>query len=555
MDWNLQPVFVGLCVFAASSLLPSAAIAQEGGSLQVRWVYEGEDSLDYLGRSVAGLGDINGDGYGDFIIGAPGTDSFGLQYTGTARVISGLDGTDLYTVLGVAEDMATGESVANAGDVNADGVNDFMIGHPGVWVNGVAGAGMISVRSGATGFVIFEKLGDELGALFGERVAGAGDVNGDGYDDIIVGEPHADSLLFQEAGAAHVFSGRTGDLIYPNHGSDHFVYFGNVVAGVGDLNGDGNDDFLIGEESTVNLYSGFDGSVMYSLTSSYYAYGSAAAGAGDVNGDGFDDFIIGNYFLDEVYVHSGLDGQLLYQLSPQSFFSMDFGRAVAGAGDVNGDGFPDIAVSAPTATNNGIGLSGSVYLYSGYTGDFITRIDGPEFEADLGQSLAIAPDINNDGYDDLIIGTTWTTNTAGDSNAGSVFVTTFDPGMTANVNEISAAAGGQVNLAINFSADAGGYLYVVLMSVSPVGSFHQGVTIPLTLDSMVQQTAAGNYPFSGSNLHGTLDPTGNALATIQIPAGAYSAFVGMSGRLAAVAYPSGGLPEYSSAATTITIVP
>src|SRR5262249_22249764 len=141
-------------------------------------------------QSVRDCGDVDGDGFADVIIGAPGAEL--APTPGSASVLSGVDGTVLRSFLGLANGDGFGSAVSGAGDVDGDGVPDLIVGAPNAF-GAVANAGRATVFSGRTSAVLYDFLGDAAGDRFGWSVSGAGDVNGDGYDDVIVGAPLSDA--------------------------------------------------------------------------------------------------------------------------------------------------------------------------------------------------------------------------------------------------------------------------------------------------------------------------------------------------------------------------
>ncbi len=174
--------------------------APAGAQLPLLHSFDGSAAGDHLGLSVSGAGDVDSDGFADFIIGASGDDTGGVN-AGAAFVVSGRDGTILYSVFGGSINGAFGSSVSDAGDVDRDGSDDVIIGEP------VAGNAIII--SGVDGSILRTL---SLGESFGTAVAGAGDVNGDGFADQIIGAPHASITDFLDC-AAYVFSGRDGALL------------------------------------------------------------------------------------------------------------------------------------------------------------------------------------------------------------------------------------------------------------------------------------------------------------------------------------------------------
>ena len=194
-----------------SCLVPAAIILAAGAArpalaqtvtFQELYTFNGDNAFDRFGSSVSGAGDVNGDGFDDFIVGAFGDDNNG-NYSGSARVFSGADGSVLFTVSGDSLYDEFGRSVSGAGDVNGDGFDDLIVGAFGDDNNGNQ-SGSARVFSGADGSVLFTFNGDSAGDYFGFSISGAGDVNGDGFDDLIVGA-RSDDNNGSNSGSARVF--------------------------------------------------------------------------------------------------------------------------------------------------------------------------------------------------------------------------------------------------------------------------------------------------------------------------------------------------------------
>jgi hypothetical protein len=308
--------------------------------------------------------------------------SFGL-------LAAGAHGQVLYTLESANPESLGffGVSVSGAGDVDNDGYEDVVVaGH--LEDGGAADAGRVYVFSGQTGGVLYtlESSSPEVSGDFGCSVSGAGDVNNDGYDDVIVGA-YAEDGGAANAGRVYVFSGRTGGLLYPleSPSPEALGAFGISVSGAGDVDGDGYDDAAVGaffedggatDAGRVYVFSGQTGGLLYPLESpspeALGAFGISVSGAGDVNGDGYDDAVVGAFMEDggatdagRAYVFSGQTGGLLYTLeSPNPEGSGLLGYSVSGAGYVNADSYADVIVGA-MSEDGGALAAGRAYVFDG----------------------------------------------------------------------------------------------------------------------------------------------------------------------------------------------
>jgi hypothetical protein len=294
-----------------------------------------------------------------------------------------------------------GYSVSRAGDFNRDGYEDFVYGEPRSLSKGTF-SGLVQVRSGKDSAVLLS-LSYAAGEWLGHSVADAGDVDQDGYADIVVGAPYWSS----SRGYARVISGKTKAQKYIFYGDSAGQYFGYCVSGAGDVNGDGHPDVIVGgpSQSKVRVYSGKDGSVLWNLAGkSGERYGQAVGQAGDIDQDGYDDVIVGatHYSSQNGYVEvvSGRTGGTIWKLFGVTKGS--FGHAVDGVGDVNADGFPDFAVGIPGADTKG-NNSGRVDVYSGKDKSALHQISYGANEF-LGMSVAAAGDVDGDGRPDFHVG-------------------------------------------------------------------------------------------------------------------------------------------------------
>ncbi len=219
-----------------------------GSNSSILYSFFGDSAFDQFGSSVSGAGDVNSDGYADLIVGAPEDNTNG-PYSGRGRVFSGVSGAVLYTFDGDSGSDRLGWSVSGAGDVNQDGYADLIVGAYGDNSNGVA-SGSAYLYSGKSGSILTSFIGDSAGDTFGWSVSGAGDVNGDGYADLIVGAPH-DAPNGIDSGMARVLSGKSGGVLYTFDGDSSNDFFGEWVSEAGDVNQDGYADLIVGDARSL----------------------------------------------------------------------------------------------------------------------------------------------------------------------------------------------------------------------------------------------------------------------------------------------------------------
>ena len=437
------------------------------------FVLNGVNAYDFSGSSVSGAGDINGDGIADLFVGAREASPNG-RYSGTSYVVFGrntsaeadfpaaielssLDGSDGFVLNGVNAGDYSGISVSGAGDINGDGIVDLLIGAPYAAPNGsrsgtsyvvfgrntsaegdFPAAVELSSLDGSNGFVL---NGVNAGDYSGISVSGAGDINGDGIVDLLIGASGADPNG-SRSGTSYVVFGRNtaaeGDfpaaveLSYLN-GSNGFVLngvntyddAGKSVSGAGDINGDGIVDLIIGAyradpngsfsgasyvvfgrntsaegefPAAVELSSldGSNGFVLNGVNAGDRS-GKSVSGAGDINGDGIADLIVGADNVDtsgasyvvfgrdtaaegdfpaavELSSLDGANGFVLNGVNTSDFA----GRSVSGAADADGDGIVDLLIGAPYADPNGF-VSGASYVVFGRNtaaeGDFPAAVE------------------------------------------------------------------------------------------------------------------------------------------------------------------------------------
>ncbi|MFH0945785.1 MAG: FG-GAP-like repeat-containing protein [Planctomycetota bacterium] len=380
---------------------------------------EGEEDDAMLGKAIAAAGDVNGDGYDDFIVGAPGS-SAGAPSAGAAWLYQGPvapGASPAWILLGHATSGGVGGALAGAGDVNGDGYDDVLIRRDSATAQIDRVDLYLGSKNGLTDTPFWSAEGAQPGAAFGATLTGLGDVNGDSYDDFAIAEAFWTGVHTQE-GRALVFLGSetgpaaTADWTIP--GGADMAWLGKV-AQAGDVNGDGFCELLVasptlGGGGTIRLYRGSPtglGSVPSWVRSESEVgalFGTTMVGGGDVNGDGFDDVVIGAMMEDDVFTNEGKAyfylGSAAGLNNPEwtatgGVASGRFGAGLA-LGDLDGDGLSDLLVGAPFQDGGPGSDSGLVKLYpanDGFGSGLLPR-----------QGTAAAPVAAGNGvHDDTIV--------------------------------------------------------------------------------------------------------------------------------------------------------
>jgi hypothetical protein len=412
---------IGLCFSTLlAGLLASNALGQEVHDR----IHGAAGSA--MGRTIAGGSDLDGDGVRDFFVAAPGARS----QKGIVRAYSGANRNEIFRIIGPAwrpdgggpDDF--GSALTAVGDLDGDGAEDLLIGVPLDNVGTGFNHGSAYVYSTASLMPIHQFSGTQAQAGLGHGVARMQDVDGDGVQDFAVGAP-GDGLGSSQVGAVRVYSGQSGAVLYTVRGTRNQFGFGRTLGAIDDLDGDGLDDLMIGDRDAlllagqVTVVSGVDGSLLYrvdGLTAGGALSWSMAA-IDDVNNDGLQDLLIGAPYggsdlTGYAMVCSGADGSLL-TLYAGANAQDTLGWSVASAGDVNGDGVGDYLVDAPQyfVSSPQIGYAN---LYSGQTGSLLYRFDSNASGASAGRVVAGLGDLDSDGCSEIAIGKPNAANSAGD---------------------------------------------------------------------------------------------------------------------------------------------
>lgn len=455
------------------------------------FVIDGECAGDLSGLILASLGDVNGDGFDDIAVGAPakllipgktfvvfgGPDAAPIRLSDVSRGVGG------FAIDGEQSGSVNTYSVGAAGDLNGDGLDDLIVGAPlasgdstahsgrSYVIYGKTDGGRVSlagIADGDGGFLINSQFRYAGYFLSGKSVASAGDFDGDGLGDIVIGAPSTD--LSGTANAGRVFlvfgssdSGRVelSDVLdgmggFALNGDSTGGMAGYIVNGAGDVNGDGLGDLMVGAPTAwvdgvlvgrtyivfgtsargnIELSDVAEGRGGFAVNGSCLGdFAGQAAPAGDVNGDGLADLIVGSYRagaseganrsaahvifgktsgspVDFSAIDSGTGGFSVFGLGGRDLA----GHAVAGIGDINGDGLADFAISAPYGDAGIRGDAGRVYVVFGKNDSAPVELSAIEtgqggfaltaMFLDLPGAALTSADLNGDGISDIVIGT------------------------------------------------------------------------------------------------------------------------------------------------------
>lgn len=369
------------------TLLALGVLASVGSAQDVLYEVLGDQPFRRFGFSVTGGADVNGDGVDDFAVG--GSDRIGVYSGSDGALKLAVNGSGLF-----------GAAIGFAGDVNVDGTIDLVVGAPA----SDGSAGRTYLISGVDGAVLWSVVGDGFNDQLGRLVGDAGDLDGDGYADVIA----ASGAGFGGSLYTRLLSGKDGSSLHAFDGTE-------VASSVGDLDADGCDDLLVrtaDAPSAVSVYSGRTLALLYQVAGSDGdGFGGALHGLPDIDDDHVADFLVGAVaYSGSGYarVCSGVDGHTLFTLSGDGGGTDLFAYSVGSAGDVDGDGRSDFLVGSPAESHGG-GSPGAAWLYSGKTGALLYVFDGTPVASGsggefLGISVAGVGDVDHDGRSEVVVG-------------------------------------------------------------------------------------------------------------------------------------------------------
>ena len=372
----------------------TGSLAEPEGAL----LWTSARSGTYFGWAVADVQDLDGDGVSEVITGDPYA---GVSAAGLTVVLSGRDGAERFFSEGTPGSYE-GYSVSSAGEQSGDGISDVISGTPG--------ADAAIVYSGADGTVVRVLAGDP-GALFGTAVARAGDVDGDGLDEVVVGAESAD-ISGTDAGRVYLFSGADGALIWSRDGEAAGELLGSGAGYLGDVTSDGVPDVLVGARGAggaVYVLSGIDGSTVHKIvepgSSSLGAF--FVSGVGDMDGDGSPEIYGGDYAnsalgpgTGRAWVWSGATGVRRFEFTGEGpGDGLGPGRY---AGDVDGDGVPDVVIGS-YLYSGGAPSAGRVTVLSGADGSTLRTVTSTKAGENFGFDTIGLGDTDGDGTIDLLV--------------------------------------------------------------------------------------------------------------------------------------------------------
>ncbi len=532
-------------------LLCAPALAQGGDWIEYQVLPAG-GPLESFGISLGFVGDLDGDRCADWVAGAPGASPGGLAYAGTLWVHSGRDGSLIRSHDGAASLDSLGYVSCDAGDLDGDGVGDYVVGEDAV-------AGTLNACSGATGASLWRS--GSVGARNGAFVDGGSDMDGDGVPDLLVGEPYANLSGQVSNGHLVVVSGADGSILYDLWGASREM-LGCSARFLPDTDGDGVDEIMVGLPGYAG-YSG-DGAVavyrggpvlgprllLIEGTASSISFGQLAGPAGDLDGDGVDELAVLDFGPQAVNFFSGAYGHLLRSYVVPVGDGLSLGNSVPDPADYDRDGIPETVVKRFDATAGAPVLD----VISGADGLRLAAVSAPAAHSwYFGYQLAAGLDATGDGTPDVLAGDPGSNNWA-----GQVSVHGLDPFLHPSSLVMSVSGGASIQYGLQFPMDAAGDVYQLLVSAAGIEptSLPNGVVVLLTLDPWLAQTFLGSYPSVIQGPTGVLDANAAGTVDLTVPPGALSSsLIGTRFHLAVVCQPGGMLYRYASLSVPLEVVP
>jgi FG-GAP repeat len=554
----------------AIACIGAPLFAQVGGQWTSTDGGSGTEVRSKYGHALCYLDDLTGDSVAEILVGAPFATN-GLQGTvdGYAEIRDGVTMAILRTHEGISEPGGKlGTAVARMSDIDGDGVDDYAISE----IHGTGNqyrTGLVHAYSGMTGAELWVTEGDQSWAGFGTKIVNTGDLTGDGIADLAVSTPDWNKAFFNYSwGAVHLISGADGSHVHRAFGTGDYDYFGQNIGMLGDVDGDGVNDLGVARRGTrfdspgyLRVYSGANFHLleelagppvpMYGTTGFAHSFCSL----GDLDGDGADEFAIGLPYYDNdpwrrsgaVRAYRGRTAEVLWTVQGANNYDY-FGFALAPAGDLDGDGVQDLVVSEPN-----LFPGGAVHLLSGADGRRLAAWIETEYTDDYGLTIVAGEDITGDGIPEILVGAL--EDDVFSNGPGRFDVLSWDPLLRADARVASNSAGGSLRLQAKFPASEAGMTYSMLLSGTGIGPTPLGgVLVPLSSDQLLARTRRGNPPSDFLNANGSLDASALAEIDFVWSPGRFIGELGRSYWACVVTTDLNGIREVS-ASVPLTITP
>jgi len=492
-----------------------------GSGLKVDQVF-GDAAEDRLGTSVAAVGDVDADGFVDFMAGAPS--ACGEPNIGYARVYSGQTLAPLWTVSGDSFLDRFGHAVSAAGDQDLDGHADFAVG-ANQFCAGFELPGYVRAYSGATGLERWTTSGDGNWDTFAISAGLLGDYDLDGAPDLIVGAPGSDAAGY-DAGRFYILSGVDGSKLYVEEGEAGLHYSGFDVSGIGDVDLDGVLDYAIGVPGEQDNFPGEGGSGSETPHPAEFGKMQIMSGAA-------------NELLFEDYGPGALDHN---------------GWVVTPVGDLDADGYTEVATAATRFDIQTTKLSlGPPYInvISTKDGSTVMHVEGPVTDENFVVSMAAGGDLNGDGTPDIVLGSS-----GGDLTGGFAEVLSGRELELSSPTFLLNAQTTSQQFVVDPGDEYDGSFYRVLGSFSGTtpGFRLDGLLVPLNADDYTAYTLdplKGNVLKHGSGIVGKKKPT----PMFKLSADLADGLAGMTVHHVLVVYDSAGFATSVSAPVPVSVLP
>lgn len=481
-----------------------------------------------FGSAVCSIGDLNGDGVDDLLIGAPGEARSSLTEAGAVYCMSGAEYSRLFTYRGNFSGDFVGSSLAAAGDVDGDGSDDFLVGGPGRSPTGMTAAGEVRLISGRSWHTIQYFRGDYAGGRLGSNVIGVGDQNGDGVPDLLMAAPLASANQYTASGRVRLHSGADGSLLHDWIGTSDSARLGTAMAAA-DLDQDSIPDLVLGAPGTQG------------------PSGTPLAG---VDGVGMVQSVAGGSWQTQWTLRGSQAYAFLGDALGTTRGTGMHGWQAMGP-ELGLDGLPgeDLLIGVPGLDRDGVIDCGAIYLVDASSAEISAKQYGAHALAQLGDRICASGDLDGDGGTELLVRSANLS-----SGQPELQFLSWKPFLRLSAAQLSAGAGGTLYAHLAFPASEAGQAVRLLASAAGAGITEwRGVEIPLLADAVTQYCLNGSSNWIPHSVQ--LDAAAQQDMRLAIPANALSSFAGGSLRLAAFSHQGLGSPRLSSAVARLDVGP